>query len=276
MLTNPRSDRVRSVRALSRRAVRLRTGRFVVEGPQGVREAVRFRPESVVDLYAAPDALLRHADLIAEARSADLAVSEVSPDVLAAMADTEAPQGLLAVCTPVDTDLDAVLAAPSGAHTRRLGGPAPRLLVVLAHVRDPGNAGTVIRCADAAGADAVIVTDASVDVYNPKVVRSTAGSLFHVPLVVGIPVEDALARLGAAGIRSLAADGAGERSPTECDLTSPHAWFMGNEAWGLPPEIRARCDAVVRVPIYGAAESLNLAMAATVCLYASAGALAVA
>lgn len=276
MLTNPRSDRVRSVRGLSRRAARLRAGRFVVEGPQGVREAVRFRPESVVDLYVAPDAVLRHADLVAEAAGAGLVAHEVSAEVLSAMADTEAPQGLLAVCTPIATDLDSVLGAPSGAHTRRLGGPTPRLLVVLAHVRDPGNAGTVIRCADAAGADAVVVTDASVDVYNPKVVRSSAGSIFHVPLVVGVPVEDVLDRLRAAGIRLLAADGAGQRTLAEADVTSPHAWIMGNEAWGLAPQTRSRCDDVIRVPIYGAAESLNLAMAATVCLYASAGALAVA
>jgi TrmH family RNA methyltransferase len=128
----------------------------------------------------------------------------------------------------------------------------------------------VIRGADAAGADAVLVSDASVDVYAPKVVRSTAGSLFHVPVVTGLAIDQTIAELRAAGIRLLAADGAGTVLLPECDLTSPHAWVMGNEAWGLDEATRASCDEVVRVPIYGKAESLNLAMAATVCLYASA------
>jgi len=139
-------------------------------------------------------------------------------------------------------------------------------------VRDPGNAGTVVRGADAVGADAVVVTSASVDVWSPKVVRATAGSIFHLPVVTGMPVEQVLRELRAAGIAVLAADGAGATTLPDADLHGPHAWVMGNEAWGLPAEVRAACDAVVRVPIHGKAESLNLAMAATVCLYASAAA----
>jgi TrmH family RNA methyltransferase len=176
------------------------------------------------------------------------------------MADAQTPQGLLAVCRTPDADLDDVLAA------------RPRLVGVLAHVRDPGNAGTVIRAADAAGADAVVLSEGSVDVYAPKVVRSTAGSLFHLPVVTGIPVAGIVDRLRAAGLTVLAADGAGDRTVAALDLTAPHAWVFGNEAWGLRPEDRELADAVVRVPIYGRAESLNLAMAATVCLYASASA----
>ncbi len=146
----------------------------------------------------------------------------------------------------------------------------PRLLVVLAHVRDPGNAGTVLRGADAVGADAVVLSTASVDVWSPKVVRSTVGSIFHLPIVTDVALPAGLDQLRAAGVRVLAADGAGERLLDDTDLSAPHAWLMGNEAWGLPSELRAACDEVVRVPIYGHAESLNLAMAATVCLYASA------
>jgi TrmH family RNA methyltransferase len=145
---------------------------------------------------------------------------------------------------------------------------------VLAHVRDPGNAGTVLRCADAAGADAVVLTGASVDLYNPKAVRASAGSLFHLPVAVGLPVQEAVAGLRDAGVRVLAADGAGDRDlDTELDegaLGRPTAWIFGNEAWGLPEETRALADEVVRVPIHGRAESLNLATAAAVCLYASA------
>jgi TrmH family RNA methyltransferase len=259
-LTSPRSDRVKAVRALSRRSVREKTGRFLVEGPQSVREVVRHRPELVVDLYLTSDAVTRYGEVVDSARAAGLHVHEVSAEVLGAMSETPTPQGLAAVCRVPSASLEDVLAA------------GPRLLVLLTHVRDPGNAGTVIRGADAAGADAVLVSDASVDVLSPKVVRSTAGSLFHLPVVTGLPVEGTIGRLREAGIRVLAADGAGTVLLPEVDLAPAHAWVMGNEAWGLEESVRDRCDEVVRVPIHGKAESLNLAMAATVCLYASAAA----
>jgi len=260
VLTNPRADRVRSVRALSKRPVRDRTGRFAVEGPQRVREAVRYAAPRVRDVYLTPEALTRYADDIVEpALAAGLWVHEVTPEVLAAMAETDAPQGVLAVVDTAAGELGAVLDA------------GPRLLVLLTHVRDPGNAGTVIRGADAAGADAVLVSEASVDVHSSKVVRSTAGSLFHLPVVTGLEVAATLQRLRAHGIRSYAADGAGTTLLPDADLSVPHCWVMGNEAWGLDDEVRDACDEVVRVPIHGRAESLNLAMAATVCLYASAG-----
>jgi TrmH family RNA methyltransferase len=185
--------------------------------------------------------------------------------VLAALADTRTPQGLVAAC-----DLVAVDAAGLADVLAR----RPRLVAVLAHVRDPGNAGTVIRAADAAGADAVVLTDASVDVHNPKCVRSTAGSLFHLDVVTGVPLDAAVAGLRAAGLRVLAADGAGRTDLDDLEdagaLGGPVAWVLGNEAWGLGEEDRALADDVVRVPIHGRAESLNLAMAATVCLYATA------
>jgi TrmH family RNA methyltransferase len=259
-MTNPRSDRVKAVRALSRRSVRDRTGRFLVEGPQSVREVVALQPGLVVDVYLTGEATTRHTDIVRAAQAAGLHLHEVSEDVLAAMCDTPAPQGLAAVCRVPAPSLDEVLAG------------SPRLLVVLTNVRDPGNAGTVIRGADAVGADAVLVSDASVDVHGPKVVRSTAGSLFHLPVVTGLPVTGTIGRLRREGIRVLAADGAGATLLPEVDLTGRHAWVMGNEAWGLDAATRELCDEVVRVPIYGKAESLNLAMAATVCLYASAAA----
>jgi len=259
MLTNVGSDRVRSVRALSRRAAREREGLFLAEGPQAVGEVVAHRPDVVKDLYFDAQAAGRHPAILETALAAGLSPREVSDEVLAAMCDTLVPQGLLAVCRPVDVDLDVVL------------GLRPRLLVILANVRDPGNFGTVIRSADAAGADAVLVSDSSVDIYNPKVVRSTAGSLFHLPIVVGMPIAELLDRVRSSGLALLATDGSGQSLLGDIDLARPHAWVMGNEAWGLGSDTREACDAVVRVPIYGKAESLNLAMAATVCLYASAG-----
>jgi len=260
VLTNPRSERVRAVRSLSRRSVRSRTGEFLAEGPQAVREAVSLRPDLVRDVYVTPDAAGRHTAIVESARAARLWVHEVSPEVLAAMSDTESPQGIAAVCRALDVSLERVLDTL----------PRDAFVCVLTNVRDPGNAGTVIRGADAAGADAVIVSDASVDVYNGKVVRSTAGSLWHLPVHIGSTVPDIVAALRARGIALLAADGAGSTLLHDVDLGRPHAWVMGNEAWGLPAEVRDACDEVVRVPIYGRAESLNLAMAATVCLYASA------
>jgi TrmH family RNA methyltransferase len=261
MLTNIGSDRVRSVRALSRRAVRDREGLFLAEGPQGVREVVEHRPDAVQDLYFDKHAANRQATLLDAARAAGLSVREVSQEVLVAMSDTKVPQGIIAVCRPVDVELDVVLDA------------RPGCLVILANVRDPGNAGTVIRGADAAGADAVLLSESSVDIYNPKVVRSSVGSLFHLPLVTGVPIVTLLDRVRSAGLVLLAADGGGDTLLGDVGsetLSRPHAWVMGNEAWGLEPGIRAACDAVVRVPIYGKAESLNLAMAATLCLYQSA------
>lgn len=145
-----------------------------------------------------------------------------------------------------------------------------RLVAVLAHVRDPGNAGTVLRTADAAGADSVVFTDASVDPYNGKCVRASAGSLFHLPVTTGVHVTRVVEHLKGSGLRVLAADGAGKQTLDDVDLSGPTAWIFGNEAWGLPEEILTLADDVVRVPIYGRAESLNLATAAAVCLYASA------
>lgn len=259
MLTNPRSERVKAVRALGRRAVRVRRERFLAEGPQSVREAVRYRADLVEDVYADAAGLARHGEILVAARDAGLPVHEVSREVMAAMSDAQTPQGLVAVCRPVDVPLDSALEG------------RPRCVVVLAHVRDPGNAGTVLRAADAAGAGAVLVSAESVDVMGPKAVRSSAGSLFHLPVVTGAVLPRLLDEVREAGFRLLAADGTGSARLPGVDLEAPHAWVMGNEAWGLPREVRDRCDEVVAVPILGRAESLNLAMAATVCLYASAG-----
>jgi TrmH family RNA methyltransferase len=219
---------------------------------------VEHRPDAVKDLYFDAQATARHSEVLETAQAAGLSPREVSVEVLAAMCDTQVPQGIVAVCRPVDVDLDVVLAL------------RPTLLLILTNIRDPGNAGTVIRSADAAGADAVLVSDSSVDLYNPKVVRSTVGSLFHLPIVTGLPVRELMDRVRGSGVALLAADGSGQARLGDIDLTGPHAWVMGNEAWGLQSTVREACDQVVRVPIYGKAESLNLAMAATVCLFASA------
>jgi RNA methyltransferase, TrmH family len=172
-----------------------------------------------------------------------------------------------------DLSADPSAADPSAAGppvSGRPGARGPRLVVVLADIRDPGNAGTVLRSADAAGADAVVLAGDSVDPYNGKAVRASAGSLFHLPVVRGAPLAAALDAARAAGLRVLAADGGGEADLDEVDLGGPTAWLFGNEAWGLPAALGALADARVRIPISPRAESLNLAAAAAVCLFASA------
>jgi len=220
----------------------------------------------------------RHAELLVLAERAGVPVSRVSDAALAGLAETVTPQGVVAVCGLRDVPLDVALAGPgavsAGEPATTAAAPAPRLVVVLAAIRDPGNAGTVLRTADAAGADLVIFAGPSVDPHNGKCVRASAGSLFHLPVVRAGELPGALARLRAAGMQVLAADGAGADGLDELldsgALARPSAWIFGNEAWGLPPEQAALADARVRVPIYGRAESLNLAAAAAVCLYAAA------
>jgi RNA methyltransferase, TrmH family len=307
-----RSPRVKSARQLARRSIRQRARSFLAEGPQAVREALDW-PEVpgtaagpvvagpvvagpvvagpvvagpvvagpvvagtvtagargpgsgvVTELFVTAPARSRHNELVELAAGRGAAVSLVSGEVMAELAQTVTPQGLLAVCRFIDVPL------------QQLVSTRPRLAVLLANVRDPGNAGTVLRTADAAGADGVIFSDASVDPYNSKCVRASAGSLFHLPLVAGCGLAEAAAALHGAGLRVLAADGGaglelGDLSG-DGSLSRPTAWLFGNEAWGLPAGLLALADQAVAVPIYGKAESLNLAAAAAVCLYASAGA----
>ena len=281
-MTNPRADRVRDVAKLAGRPARLKRGRFLAEGPQAVREALTLHRERtaaggsavVHEVFASEACLERLPELADLAEGTQLRLA--SDDVLAAMADTVNPQGIVAVCSFVDVSLESVLDA------------GPRLIAVMCQVRDPGNAGTVLRAADAAGADAVILTGSSVDIYNPKAVRSTAGSLFHLPVVLGADVEDLVGRCREQGIGVLAADGYGTVNLDQLQdenaarrlgngsvasayaLEAPTAWLFGNEAQGLSDAELALADHRVAVPVYGAAESLNLGTAATVCLYASA------
>ncbi|MGP4008211.1 TrmH family RNA methyltransferase [Streptomyces sp. 4N124] len=260
-LISPRSPRVSAARRLAKRNFRGKERLFLAEGPQAVREAGE-QADTLVELFATVEAAERYADILGRARDIGARVHLASEQVIAEISTTVTPQGLVGICRFLDTPFEEILAA------------RPKLVAVLAHVRDPGNAGTVLRCADAAGAEAVVLTDASVDLYNPKAVRASVGSLFHLPVAVGVPVERAVAGLKDAGVRILAADGAGtDDLDDELDkgtMGGPTAWVFGNEAWGLPEETRELADAVVRVPIHGKAESLNLATAAAVCLYASA------
>ncbi len=275
-LDNPRAERVKRIAALAGRSARSKAGLFLVEGPQGVREVVRCAAARVRDVYLTHDAASRYPEILAAAYEAALYVHFGTPAVLEAMSPD--CQGVLAVVETAGESLDDVLGA--SANSPRAGesfAGAPTLVAVLADVRDPGNAGTVIRAADAAGASLVVLAGESVDLTNPKVVRSTAGSLFHLPVVRGGSLADTVESLRAAGLQVIAADGSGTLTLGDADvdelLSLPTAWVFGNEAHGLDADQLSLADGVVQIPIYGAAESLNLATAAAVCLYASARAL---
>lgn len=237
---HPEVERVR--RLLRRRADRAAERAFVVEGPKLVDEAIA--AGAVEAIYLAPGTTPP------KGLAADVSVRVLQPGVLERVADTVTPQPILAICRSIDVSLGDVLDST--------------FVVVCVDVQDPGNAGTILRSAEAAGAGAVLFVGTSVDPSNPKAVRASAGSLFHVGVVSGGVPNDVLAQLGRRGLCRL---GAGARAGTPLDavdLTVPVALVLGNEAHGLPAEIDALLDDWVTIPMSGRAESLNVGMAAAV------------
>lgn len=270
-LLTARSGRVKAARRLTRRPSRAEHRLFLAEGSKALTEALQVQG-CVVEVFATPAATGEHAGLRGAVESAGLPRHQAEEAALASLAGTVTPQGLVAVCRFLDVPLGALFAPVVVAEPARTPGPAT--VVICADVRDPGNAGTIIRTADAAGAAAVVLAGNSVDPYNDKTVRATVGSLFHLPIALAADPVEAVEAARAAGYRVLAADGAGEVGLFRAAdlLTGRVAWLFGNEAWGLPEDLAARADHRVAIPVLGRAESLNLATAAAVCLYASAAA----
>lgn len=295
MMENPHADRVKDIAKLATRSVRTKKKQFLVEGPQAVREALKAHLENpVLDaVYITEAAFERHddiAELMEEVHGTPtpeagrkVFMRMVTDEVLDAMAGAVAPQGVLAVSFMLDKTPADIWGADA---------INPHLVAVLARVQDPGNAGTIIRTADAAGADLVVLSKGTVDVYNPKVVRSTAGSIFHVPMISGVELEEFAEDAKAQGIGVLAADGYGKvnlndledaaaakrlgvelENKPKYDLSRKTMWLFGNEAQGLSPEEKRLANTRVAVPVHGSAESLNVSIAAAVCLYASARAI---
>jgi len=256
VITSVHNKRVAKAVRLKKRAMREKDRRFLVEGAQAVREAIACEA-AVGELFhsAAPGAGVR--PVIDMARERRIPVSEVSEEVMARLTSTVTPQGLVAVADFVDVPLSAI------------SGDA-RTIPVLVEVRDPGNAGTIVRSADAAGADALVVARSSVDLYNEKAVRATAGSLFHLPVIREVDAREAVEFLRDRGFAVLAADPLGGGSIYEADLTAPTAILFGNEAHGLGEDALELADRAVRVPIPGRAESLNLAAATALVLFEAA------
>ncbi|MDO5034335.1 MAG: RNA methyltransferase [Actinomycetaceae bacterium] len=261
LLDNPNADRIRKVAALAGRSVRRRTGEVLVEGPQAVREAVRFCGSDLVDVYISEDVAAREPQLLKEARKATRWVHMVTPEV--AKAISPSAQGVAAVVKDFRTD----------------GLPKVDwdFVVIMGQTQDPGNAGNIIRAADAAGADAVIACSGTVDVSSPKVVRASAGSVFHLPSIVNVGFEEVVEWVKARGMTLAAADGRGsvdlfdaEDGAESLNLAAPIAWVFGNEAHGFDQLDISKVDSVVSIPLGGHAESLNVSAAAAVCLFSTA------
>jgi TrmH family RNA methyltransferase len=253
-----RDARVRRIRRLlAQRSARRSEGAFVVEGTN-VLEAALDGEADIEALFAAPEAESECPALLDRAGRRGIIVHRLAPGVLERVADTVTPQPVLAVARRRPPAL-ADVAAGEGAE--------PKLLVVGVDVRDPGNAGTLIRSAEAAGAHGVIFCRGSVDVTNPKTVRASAGALFHVPVVEGCDPQEVLGVLGDLGLQRIAAVAHGGERPDRVDLALPVALVFGNEAWGLPADVLSGVDTAVTIPMPGRSESLNLGMAASILLY---------
>jgi len=249
VISSLKNPKVVAAARLHKRAMREQDRRFLVEGARGVREALAETPPAVQTLFVEDDL---H-ELAVRAREVGVDVVHADPAVMARLTSTVTPQGVVGIASFVDVPLGEL--------------PMDGCVSVLHEVRDPGNAGTIVRSADASGTSGVVFTTSSVDVYNSKTVRAAAGSVFHVPLVRGVSTGEAIEDLRGRGHRILAMDARGSEQLYATDLAGPIAFVFGNEAHGLPQDVVAMADATVRVPHGGSAESLNLAAAATVCLF---------
>jgi RNA methyltransferase, TrmH family len=249
-ITSTRNPRIRALAGLGSARTRREQGRHLLEGPNAVAEALAagvveellVRVDTGPVLATVPDGV--H-------------VTQVAPHVLERLADTTTPQGVLAVCRTPQATLEEVVGTG--------------VLVVLHAVADPGNVGTILRTADAAGATGVVLTEGSVDPYGPKALRAAAGSTYHLPVVTGITVPSLLAACRALRQRVVGLDGSAATSVFVLeDDADPVALVLGNEAHGLPAEVAGALDGTVAVPRYGRAESLNVAAAAAIAIYAAA------
>ncbi|MFC5370227.1 TrmH family RNA methyltransferase [Arcanobacterium bovis] len=267
------TGQLKKVLGLFRRSNRYRYWQAVVEGPQAVRELLQFSPELIRDVYATETALNAHPDIDRLLNQHD-PYTHILTDELCNRLSSDA-QGVLAVINIADEpNFDDVLASS-------------RLAVMAVSGADPGNVGTIIRSADAAGANAVILGSGSVDAMNPKVIRSSVGSVFHLPIIEDEHLADVVSRARAHGFTVLLADGGGQYNLNDLadaasrahfegrvieglDLRAKTLWLVGNEAHGFTAEQRELADYIVSVPMWGHTESLNVAMATTLCVYASA------
>jgi TrmH family RNA methyltransferase len=236
---------------LHRHVGRRRAASFLAEGPNLVEAALR--RGLVSEMFVTEDASTRFASMLT-----GVPVHLVTERAAKALSETVTPVGLVAVCSVPETTLDVVLA------------DSPRLVAVAVEISEPGNAGTLIRITDAMGADAVVLAGHSVDPYNGKCLRASAGSIFSIPVASETDAAHAVSALREAGLQVLATTVDGEVSLDDAALEMPTAWLFGPESHGLPNELAEMATHRVRIPMPGSAESLNVASAASICLYQSA------
>jgi TrmH family RNA methyltransferase len=254
VIESPKNERIRKYRRLRKRNFRYREGKFLVEGQQCVAEALlsRHAPECLICSNKGIEAMAAYADVL---RELSVPCYTASDEVIESLSATVTPQGIIAVSPLVHTDIGSILRN------------APETILVANRVRDPGNLGNMVRVADAAGVGGMVVCAESADLYNAKTVRSTAGSLFHLPLSVGQDISSLTRELKDNGYAIFAADAHSGSGMWEIEWPGRVAVVMGNEAWGIPCEEEALVDGLVRVPLIGKAESLNVSAAAAVLLY---------
>lgn len=269
MLDNPKANKIKQIAKLRHSKHRRETGRFIVEGRHAVRELLVHAPELTLEVFIREDLtpLAEHnpgntpteeKTLLELAIQKNVEVTIASRQVLAKIADTVHPQGVIATAKQHTTPINEALTNA-------------KLVAVMHQVSDPGNAGTIIRVADAVGADAVIFSGTTIDPFNPKLVRSTTGSFFHLPIATTENLEECTKALRKAKITPIAAHQHGaDVTNSLAALTPAHAWILGNEDAGLGVTELKLCDYPLALPIYGHAESLNLASAASALLYLSA------
>lgn len=254
VIESPKNERIRRYRRLRKKNFRYREGLFLVEGMQCVAEVLLspYVPECLILSEDNSDALTAYADVIRDRGIPSLTVRD---EVIESLSDTVTPQGMIAVSPLVHVELEEIVR----------GGASP--LLIASRVRDPGNLGTMIRIADAAGVGGMVICAESADLYNPKTVRSTAGSLFHFPIAIGADIASTLRVLHEHEYEVLATDAHAGQDMWEVEWPSKLALVMGNEAWGIPQEEAEMMDGLVKIPMLGKAESLNVATAAAVLLY---------
>ncbi len=241
------------MRRLRSRAGRREAGAFLAEGPQAVREAVA-APGTVRTLFVTAEGRARWPEMVAGAESGGARIVDVTDEVLDAIAETDAPQGIAAECALTSAVLGDAL-------------QPGRQAIALEAIADPGNLGTIIRTADAAAAGGVVLTPGSVDPFNGKVVRSTAGSIFHLPVAEAAGLAELRQATRDSGHLLAVVTGDGEADLATWQPHAPVCWLLGNEAHGVSDEARAIADVTVRIPMAGRAESLNVATAAAICLF---------
>jgi RNA methyltransferase, TrmH family len=256
LITSVRNVHIQNARKLQKRGVRDSRREFLIEGAMGVGQALQ--SSGRINALFLGDSADNFPDLAKAARARKVPVMTVTAQVMRVISSTTNPQGVVAVGEFVDFK-------PADLLSR-----SPELVVVLAGVRDPGNAGTIVRSCAAVGVDALFLGDTTVDVYNPKFVRATAGAIFNLPFARNVEIPWLLEELGALNLNRVAADPRGEVVYDQVDFKRPSALILGNEAWGVAPEIAESADAVVSIPMKESVESLNVGMAATVLLFEAA------